>query len=194
LAKRKPQRRRTALPKSGFSIRRTVDGRGWVLVHPRCARDMAEDLEEVQAMIEAGETEIALDELRWLLESCSEFIAAHVQLGALALDGGDLPLARGHFGAGYQLGLQAWRRAGMPHPMLYAEPANRPWFETGYGLVHCLERLNERQMADEIVATLTTLDESDPMQLRAMVDSQRSGGAPVVGLSLSFPKPEGSGN
>ena len=74
-------------------------------MHPRCVRDRAEDLEEVRAMIEAGELEIALDELRWLLADCREFIAAHVLLGELAVaTQGDLPLARGHFGAGYQLG------------------------------------------------------------------------------------------
>lgn len=161
-----------------------------MLVHPRCARDMAEDLDEVRAMLEAGETDVAIDELRWLLEGCSEFIAAHVQLGAIALEGGDLPLARGHFGAGYQLGLQTWRRAGRPKPMLHGEPANRPWFEAGYGLVHCLEKLSQRQMADEIVATLVSLDPADPMRLRAMVDGLRSGGAPVVQLSLQPPKKE----
>ena len=89
-----------------------------MLVHPRCARDRAEDLEEVRAMIEAGETEIAIDEVRWLLSDCSEFIAAHVALGELAVAAGDLPLARGHYGAGYQLGLQTLRRAKMPKPLL----------------------------------------------------------------------------
>jgi hypothetical protein len=137
-----------------------------VLVHPRCARDRAEDLDEVRLMIASGETEIARDELRWLLADCSEFIAAHVLLGELASAEGDLPLARGHFGAGYQLGLQTLRRAEMPKPLLYAQPANRSFFDAARGLLKCLKKLNQPQMADEILATLLELDPSDPLNLR----------------------------
>src|SRR5688572_30404072 len=97
---------------SGLSVRRTTDGRSWVLAHPRCVRDRAEDLDEVRLMIEAGELDVAVDELRWLLSGCAEFIAAHGLLGELAVAlHDDLSLARGHFGAGYQLGLQTLRRA-----------------------------------------------------------------------------------
>ena len=52
MAKRKPTRRRSAGPSDGVTVRRTADGRGWVFVHPRCARDRAEDIAEVRAMIE----------------------------------------------------------------------------------------------------------------------------------------------
>jgi hypothetical protein len=101
--KRKPNARRPSGSSDGISVRRSTDGKSWIFVHPRCARDRSEDLEEVQMMIEAGETDIALDELRWLLSGCSEFIAAHVLLGNIARDTNDLPLARGHYGVGYQL-------------------------------------------------------------------------------------------
>ncbi len=168
-------------------MRHSTDGHSWVFVHPRCVRDRSEDLEEVQQMIDAGETEIALDELRWLLSGCTEFIAAHVLLGDLAIDNGDLPLARGHYGAGYQLGLQTLRRAKMPKPLLYSQPANRPFFEAGRGLIACLEKLGKRQMVDEVVETLLELDPSDPLQLRAMLDGLRTHGAPIVDLSKSFP-------
>jgi hypothetical protein len=147
-------------------MRRTTDGRSWVFVHPRCVRDRAEDLDEVRMMIEAGETEVALDELRWLLSGCGEFVAAHVLLGDLARDANDLPLARGHYGAGYQLGLQTLRRANMPKPVLYSQPANRPVFEAGRGLAASLEKLDKLQMAREVVDTLLELDPSDPLSLR----------------------------
>src|ERR671914_3025954 len=136
---------------SGLSVRRSADGRSWVFVHPPCVRDRAEDLEEARAMFEAGDFEIATDELRWLLSGCSEFMAAHVLLGELALaDGENLPLARGHFGAAYQLGLQTLRRAKMPKPLLYAQPANRPFFEAGRGLIASLEKLGKQTMANEV--------------------------------------------
>ena len=134
-------------------------------------------------MIEAGELEIAVEELRWLLSGCPEFIAAHELLGELAAAlHEDLSLARGHFGAGYQLGLQTLRRASMPKPLLYMQPANRPFFEAGRGLLWTLEKLGRHDMSEEILATLLQLDPSDPLQLKALVDELRTGGAPVIGL------------
>lgn len=129
-------------------------------------RDRAEDLDEVRLMIDAGEIEIARDELRWLLSGCPEFIAAHVLLGELAVAEGDLPLARGHYGAGFQLGLQTLRRARMPKPLLYSQPANRPFFDAGNGLIGCLVKLGKRSLASEIVGILLELDPSNPLQLR----------------------------
>jgi hypothetical protein len=140
-------------------------------------------LEDVQAMIEAGELEIAVDELRWLLGGCPEFIAAHGLLGELAVAmHDDLSLARGHFGAGYQLGLQTLRRAKMPRPLFYSQPANRPFFEAGRGLVWTLEKLEKREMSAEILETLLELDSSDPLRLKALVDELRTGGSPVITL------------
>jgi hypothetical protein len=185
VSKRKPKRRSSAPSTSGLSIRRSTDGRSWVLVHPRCARDRAEDLDEVREMIGAGELDVAQDELRWLLSGCAEFIAAHVLLGELAVAMyDDLTLARGHFGAGYQLGLQTWRRANRPKPMLFSQPANRPFLEAGRGLVWVLEKQGKRDMAAEVVATLLELDPEDPLKLRAMTDAMRTGGAPIVPLTF----------
>lgn len=187
VARRKPKRRAGGPSPNGLSVRRSTDGRSWVLVHPRCVRDRAEDLDEVRAMIEAGELEVALDELRWLLSGCAEFIAAHVLLGELAVAAhNDVTLARGHFGAGYQLGLQTWRRANRPKPLLYSQPANQPFFDAGRGLVWTLESLGRRDMAAEVVETLLEFDPSDPLKLRAMIDKLRTGGAPIV--SLIFPR------
>ena len=185
VSKGKPKRRRIAPSTSGLSIRRSTDGRSWILVHPRCARDRAEDLDEVRLMIEAGEFDVAVDELRWLLSGCAEFIGAHVLLGELAVAmHDDLTLARGHFGAGYQLGLQTWRRANRPKPLLYSQPANRPFFDAGRGLAWTLEKLGRRDMAEEVLATLLEVDPADPLRVRAMIDEIRAGGAPIVTLQL----------
>jgi hypothetical protein len=153
-------------------------------MHPGCVRERAEDLDEVREMIEAGELDVATEELRWLLADCHEFIAAHALLGELALETAhDLPLARGHFGAGYQLGLQALRRAKMPKPLLYSQPANRPFFAAGRGLAACLARLDKLDMAKEVVGTLIELDPSDPLKLRTMLDDIQTGGKPIVDLT-----------
>lgn len=141
-------------------------------------------------MIEAGEMDVAIDELRWLLSGCAEFIAAHVLLGELARATNDVPLARGHYGAGYQLGLQTLRRAKMPKPVLYAQLANQPFFEAGQGLAWSLESLGKPQMAEEVVSTLVELDASDPLQLKLMLDEMRSGGVPVVEIKLAMPRRE----
>lgn len=59
-----PRRRRGAgKEKLAVTRRDTPAGPAWEFVHPRCSRKRREDIEEVEAMVEAGETEIAHDEL-----------------------------------------------------------------------------------------------------------------------------------
>ena len=94
-------------------------------------------------MIEAGEFDIATDELRWLVSGCSEFIEAHELLGELALAASDdFALARGHFGFAVQLGLKALERAKVRGPLPYRQPANRAFFEAGRGLAWSLVKLD----------------------------------------------------
>ena len=122
-------------------------------------------------MIEAEANEVAVDELRWLLGGCHDWIEGHRLLGALALGGdGDVQLARGHYGIAYEIGIKALRRAGMPQPLPADRPANRPFFEAGKGLVHCLLQLDKREMAREVVAQLLKFDPSDPLGLQAMLE------------------------
>ncbi|MCH8841146.1 MAG: hypothetical protein IH831_10855, partial [Planctomycetes bacterium] len=71
---------------NAISVQRAKSGNGWVLVHPRAVREMAEDLEELRGMIDAGETDVAIDELRWLLGTCPEIIEGHFLLGKLAAE------------------------------------------------------------------------------------------------------------
>jgi hypothetical protein len=146
-------------------------------------RERADDLDEVREMIRAGEREIAVDELRWLLDGCSDYLEAHQFLGelALALDH-DVELARGHFGLAFQLGEQALRRAGDPRPVLYREPANRAFFECGRHLAACLVELGKRDLAESVIAKLIACDPSDPLQLNAALDELNSGGLPIVEL------------
>ena len=165
-------------------MRRAKSGNDWVLAHPRAVRDMAEDLEEVRAMVAAGESDIAIDELRWLLGTCSEAIEAHFLLGKLAVEAdGDIRLGRGHFGFGYQIGLKALRRAKFPTPVPALHPANRYFFDCGRGLAWCLHELDKSPMALEIVEQLLKLDKSDPLGLKAWIDEIRSGGQQVVELN-----------
>ena len=183
MAKRKSSRRPSAGPKNGLRVRRSSDGRGWVLVHPRCARDRAEDLDEVRAMIEAGELDVAIEELRWLVSGCSEFIEAHRLLGELALAAdNDAALARGHFGFAVQLGLKTLRRARVAGPLPYSQLANRSFFEAGRGLVWVLAKLGMRSKAEQLVGELIVLDPTDPLELRKLFDDATSGGLPIVEL------------
>jgi len=133
-------------------------------------------------MIEEGETEVAFDELRWLLSGCSDCLDAHLLLGELAVNlHNDVPLARGHFGYAYQLGLRAWRRAGSPTPVPYTQPANRSFHQSGRALAWCLEKLGKQAMATEIVQTLTQLDPTDPLEVGPWLAKVRSSGLPMVG-------------
>lgn len=183
MAKR-PKRRPN---KNSLSLERAKSGNAWVFLHPREVRECAEDLDEVRDMIAAGETDIAVDELRWLLEMCHEMLAAHFLLGKVAVEvANDIPLGRGHFGAGYQLGLQAWRRAGEPKPIAALHPANRVFFDCGRGIVWCLHNLQLDTMAIEVTEQLLALDPSDPLALKSWLDELRTEGKQIVQLGGLF--------
>lgn len=146
---------------------------------------MAEDLEEVHAMVEAGEAEVAIDELRWLLGNCHEFMAAHVLLGELAVDvHNDVDLARGHFGFAYQLAQKAIQRERLKGKLPGAQPANAPFYQAARGLAYCLEKKQKPEMANEVAAFVKRFDPTDPTGVAALLDELRSGGAPMIDLSL----------
>src|SRR5262249_41730770 len=86
---------------------RRLDGNQFAFQPPICARDRKEDLDEVRQMISASELEIARDELLYLVADCRAFLEAHNLLAELALEEGNIPLARGHFGFGYEIGLNS---------------------------------------------------------------------------------------
>jgi Flp pilus assembly protein TadD len=135
---------------------RDAPGPGWEFVHPRCARKRRDDIEEVEAMVAAGEAEIARDELVWLLSECPDFLEAHLHLGLIALEDDDPKLARGHFGRAYELA------------------GNKAFFEAAKGLVHCLVATGKLTVAEDIVRRTTTLDPTDPLALAALVAAARS--------------------
>lgn len=129
-------------------------------------------------MIAGGAWEVAVDELRWLLEGCSDFLAAHTLLGELALrEAADVPLARGHFGYAYQLGLAAIRRAGQPAPIPYRFVDNRPFFHAGRGLSECLDRLDLVSLAIEVLEQLLRCDPTDPLDLAPQLAALRIKGS-----------------
>ena len=125
-------------------------------------------MDEVRKMIAAGEVEIAIDEVRWLLNGCSDFIDAHRLLGELALEDEDLSLARGHFGFAHQLGIKALAQADPKGRMPYSVPANQSFHESGKGLVYCLLHLGKREMAVEVAQQLLSCDPSDPLGIRGL--------------------------
>jgi hypothetical protein len=189
MAKKRPSRRPSRSPK-GVSVERSRGG-GWILVHPPCVRETAEDLDEVREIIAAGESEVAIDELRWLLETCTDNVEAHFLLGKLAVEAAnDIPLGRGHFGAGYQLGTRASQRAGNATPLPALHPANRPFYDAARGLAWCLAELGKRNLAREVVENLLRLDRSDPLELHAWIDELNTAGGPIVELSGLFKPPE----
>jgi len=142
----------------------------WELVHPRCARRRRADLEEVEAMVEAGETEVAREELVWLLSECPDYLDAHVHLGLIALEEDDPKLARGHFGRAYELSLKALEAAGNPRPLPYAHDGNRPFYEAAKGLVHCLLDTGRRTLAADVCRRIAPLDPADPLSIQRLTE------------------------
>ena len=170
MPKRRPANSsRNARSRSGVRVEKSKASGEWMLVHPRGVRDRSDDMEEVQTMLEAGELDIAIDELRWLLGGCPDFIEAHQLLGVLALSAdNDVPLARGHFGFAYDIGRKAIRQAGDPAPLRQSQPANQAFFAAGQGLAFCLLRQEKQQQARQVIEQLLHCDPSDPLALRAM--------------------------
>jgi len=145
-------------------------GTAWEFVQPRCSRRRRADMEEVEAMVESGETEIARDELVWLLSECPDFLDAHVHLGLIALEEDDPKLARGHFGRAYELCLRALEAAGSPQPLPYALDGNRPFYEAAKGLVHCLLDMGRRKVAQDVCRRIAPLDPSDPLSIQRLAE------------------------
>lgn len=163
---RKPPKKPVTARRSGLTVRveQAPRGQGWRLLHPRCALERADDLEEVEVMLDGGESEIAMDELRWLLGGCPDFITAHRLLGDLALASGDIPLARGHYGHAFRIGLAAWAEADRPSPLNADLKENEDFFLSGQGVAHCLRLLSKDAMAEEIVQQLLACDPRDPLR------------------------------
>jgi len=143
-------------------------GAAWEFVHPRCARRRRADMEEVEAMVESGETEIARDELVWLLSECPDFLDAHVHLGLIALEEEDPKLARGHFGRAYELCLRALEAADNPQPIPYSLDGNKPFYEAAKGLVHCLLDMGRQKVAQDVCRRIAPLDPSDPLAIQRL--------------------------
>ncbi len=156
---------RKACPEPG---RRAAADSAWELLPPLCASERQEDLDEVRRMIELGEIDVAIDELRWLLQGCSDFIAVHRLLGELALAREDYPLARGHFGYAFRIGVKA---VGEPPAGLfpYSQEGNRDFLESAKGLAWCLFKLDKPELAIDVVRTLLACDPSDPLGVGAWV-------------------------
>ena len=70
----------------------------------------------------------------------------------------------------------------MSGPLPYAQPANQSFHDAGRGLVESLLALGMLPKAIDLVKKLTRLDPSDPLELRALVDTAQSGGLPIVEL------------
>ena len=190
--KRKPGGRRP--PSSGgaarsssseIRARKTSAENVWELVHPRCARDRADDLDEVQKMIEGGETEIARDELLWLLNGCSDCLLAHKMLGELALADSDCGWRAVTSATPTRLASKALDRAGAKGGLPYRLPANQAFFEAGKGLAFCLRELGKSDLAADVVARLLACDPSDPSGVRNLLD------APPPASAAEGPAPPG---
>lgn len=122
-------------------------------------------------MLEAGEFEIARDELRWLLEDCGDFVDAHHLLGEIAFSDGDYPLARGHFGYVHRICTAAFPGGTLTGTLPYALAGNRCFYDSCKALAYCLRELNLTAQAIALLDELRRLDPSDPLDLRGLWES-----------------------
>lgn len=157
---------------AGLSLRKLPRG-DYVLVAPECACDRREDLEEVHSMIEGDELEIARDELLYLVADCPGFMEAHNLLAMLALEEGNIPVARGHFGFAFETGLKALP-AGFAGLLPAEREYNRQFFDAGRGVARCLVAAGKATEAREILERLARFDPSET-QTQALLAELKSG-------------------
>lgn len=124
---------------------------------------MADDLAEVQSMIDAGEIDVAVDELRWLVEECRDAIEAHYLLGEIAFEERDFRLARGHFGYACELGWTALPAGGVGGKLSYTLPANKHLLQSAKGAAYCLRELGKPKTALLVLKELISWDATDPL-------------------------------
>lgn len=141
----------------------------WTFVQPRCVRERELDLEDVEAMLDAEEVEIARDELRWLLEGCPDNIAIHYWLGDLAMREQDVKLARGHYGYAYEIGHRALRREHFPTPLPVDREENEIWYAAAKQLAWCLKLLEKKDLLIEVVKFVRHCDPQNTLQLEALL-------------------------
>jgi hypothetical protein len=164
---KKPARRGSS---NAIQVRRAADGKSYEFLYPSSVRQRTEDMEEVRAMLAAGETEIAIDELRWLVGGCQDLLEGHQLLGKIAAEAGDRELARAHLGYAFQLGSDALPKRGLDHPLPHANPANQAFHEAGAALVQVLLELEESNKAKEVAMQLLALDPTDPLGVKKVFE------------------------
>lgn len=136
-------------------------------------------------MIRAEEFDIANDELLYLVSDCRGFIEAYNLLGELALEDNDVKLAKGHFGFGYETGLNL-----LPPGFRDNLPANlgdnRHFFAAGRGLARCLIALGNRNDGRDVLQRLAKFDASDKQtqSLLAQVRNQEPQGGRGIALPV----------
>ncbi len=120
-------------------------------------------------MLEAGEIDVAVDELRWLLEGCRALLEAHELLGQIALADKDFSLARGHLAYAFELGSAAIPKEGLSGVLPCSRSANQPFFRAGKALAECLQQLGETPTAERVVVRLLALDPSDSLGVSGLL-------------------------
>lgn len=151
------------------------EGGRFAFLPPLCARDRQDDLDEVRTMIAAGELEIARDELLYLVGDCRGFLEAHNLLAELALEEGDVSLARGHFGFAYEVGLDSLPpgfRGRLPAGKAY----NTAFFAAGRGLARCLIARGKVAEGRQVLEQLAKYDSQDE-QVRTLLKELDEGEA-----------------
>ena len=181
MAKKRKSPTQAGPPKRGargsadsITVRR-VGGRKTIfeLVYPASVRQRKADMDEIREMLQAGEIDVAVDELRWLLGGCRELLEAHKLLGEIAANENDLPLAKEHLAGAYQLGRAAVGKKKLAGTLPYSRPANRAFLEAGKGLAACLIAMDQTRDAAEVVEELLVLDPADPLDARKLITEAR---------------------
>ena len=136
--------------RGGLGLKR-LGGDDFVLVHPKCVREMELDYEEGIELRKAGDPEAARDALRFALQGCGDNIWVHVALGPDRA--GRLPRPDA-WPAATSATPSSWPSAPCPATsrgrLPREHPSNRPLYDAVDGLITCHEALGAADLAGEL--------------------------------------------
>ena len=162
------RRRKSSRRRSEVKLRRVSHTETWELVHPRCVRQRAEDLEEVRSMIDAGEVEIAVERaavparrLRGLRPKPTTCLASRLSPQTISSSRGPISVYA------YDIARAALPAGGVRGTLPYHLAPNQHFFQAAKGLVGCLRQLGREDQAARVAHQMLALDPADALGFAA---------------------------
>lgn len=132
----------------GFGLKESEPGQ-FELTHPPCVEARRPQFDQAMRLVQTGARDQARALLRAALEGCGDNLWIHATLGKLALEAGDLTLARGHLGYAFER-VRALIANLAPGSLPRSLHGNVPFFQALDALADCYKYLGRPTQQHEL--------------------------------------------